>query len=125
MNATTTTKRDRIVRAANGGGILANQIMGCDYAAPILDRKAEMVQGRIDRIAAGRTPGNTDAEYAQIIAGQVGALADTMQYNNPDAAYYAQQNVVRAFRTGGLTAVVAEIRKLAESARRGAAPLYV
>lgn len=122
MNATT-TKRDQITRAANGGGILANQILGCAYAAPVLDRKAELVQGRIDRIAAGRIPGNTDAEYAQLISVQIGALADTMQYNHPDAAFYAQQNVARAFRTGGLPGVITEIQKLADSARDTAALL--
>lgn len=124
MNATT-TKRDQITRAADGGGILANQILGCDYAVPVLARKIELVQGRIDRIAAGRTPSNTDAEFAQIISNQIGAVADTMQYNHPDAAYYAQQNVVRAFRVNGLPGVIAEIQKLADSAKRGAAPLYV
>lgn len=125
MNATTTatTKRDRIIRAANGGGILANQILGCDYAAPVLDRKAEMIQGRLDRIAAGRTPHNTDAEYAQILSHQIGALADTMQYNHPDAAYYAQRNAVHAFRTGGLVAVIKLVRRMAAEARATAALL--
>lgn len=122
MNANT-TKRDQIIRAANGGGILANQIVGCDYAAPMLDRKAELVQGRIDRIAAGRVPGNTDAEYAQLISVQIGELAGIMQYNHPDAAFYAQQNAVRAFRANGLPGVITEIRKLADSARTTAALL--
>ena len=119
------TKMAQITRAAEGGGILANQIMGCAYAAPHLVRKAELVQRRIDRIAAGHTPINTDAEYAQIVSQQIGQLADTMAYNHPDAAHYAQQDVARAFRTGGLVGVVAEIRKLADRAEQGAAPLNV
>lgn len=123
MKTNTLTKRDQIIRAANGGGILANQILGCAHAAPVLIRKIELVQGRIDRIAAGRTPGNTDAQYAQIISGQIGALVDTMEYNHPDAGRYAQQNVVRAFRHGGLPAVITEIQKLVTRAQSTAALL--
>ena len=120
---TATTKLDQITRAANGGGILANQILGCAYAAPHLARKIEMVQRRIDRAAAGHVAHNTDAEYAQIISKQIGQLADTMAYNHPDAAFYAQQDVARAYRTGGLVAVIAEIEKLVKRAVDGAAPL--
>jgi hypothetical protein len=116
----TETKIERLTRAANGGGIAANQILGCVFAAPVLVRKAVLVQRRLDKAAAGRVASNTDAEYAQIISHQIGQLADTMQYNNPDAAHFAQQNVVRAFHTGGLVAVKAEILKLADRAARQA-----
>lgn len=120
---TKTEKLDQITRAAAGGGILANQIMGCAYAAPHLARKVGQVQRRIDRIAAGHVPHNTDAEYAQIISQQVGQLADVMAYNHPDAAFYAQQNVACAFRTNGLAGVITEIHKLADRAQQGMAPL--
>jgi hypothetical protein len=119
----TATKLDQITRAANGGGILANQILGAAYAAPHLARKIELVQRRIDRIAAGHTPHNTDAEYAQIIAGQLGQLADAMAYNHPDAAYYAQQTAVHAFRTDGLAGLINATRDLLDRAKAGAAPL--
>jgi hypothetical protein len=106
MTATTNTydaaKTAQLERSADGGGILANQILGARYALPVLRCKYELVTGRITRIAAGRTPHNTDAEYAQIIAQQIGALNDVMQYNHPDAAYYASQDAARAFRTKGL-----------------------
>jgi hypothetical protein len=125
MTATATaTKLDQITRAANGGGILANQILGCAYAAPHLARKIELVQRRIDRIAAGHTPHNTDAEYAQIISQQIGQLADVMAYNHPDAAFYAQQDVVHGFRTGGLAGVIKAIQKQVTRAQQGAAPLH-
>lgn len=119
------TKLAQITRAAEGGGIQANQILGCAYAAPHLARKIELVQRRIDRIAAGRIPSNTDAAYAQIISEQIGELADVMAYNHPDAAYYAQQDVARAFRTSGLVGVIAEIQKQVDRANDGAAPLNV
>jgi hypothetical protein len=120
---TATTKLDQLTRAASGGGILANQILGCAYAAPHLVRKMSLVQRRIDRIAAGHVPHNPDAEYAQIISQQIGQLADVMAYNNPDAAFYAQQDVSRAFRTSGLAGVIAEIQRLVDRAVQGAAPL--
>lgn len=118
---TTETKLDRITRAANGGGIQANQVLGCIYALPILRRKAEMVQGRVDRISAGRIPSNTDAEYAQIMIDQVATLVDIMRYNHPDAARITRDSLVFSFRSAGLAGLIAGIERIAAEAAETAA----
>lgn len=120
-----TEKFAQIARAADGGGILANQILGSAEAVNTLNLKLAGVRGRIARIAAGRTPSNTDAAYAQIIADQLGKIDDNAQYNNPDAAFLASQAAIHAFRTGGLAGLAARIELMIERANAGAAPLYV
>ena len=121
MANTTETKLDRIIRAADGGGILANQILGSLLAVPTLTTKGAAVQGRIDRAAAGRVASNTDAEYARIIIGQVAAVADAMQYNHPDAARLAHASLTMAFRRNGLAGLVATIAELRTRAEHTAA----
>lgn len=118
---TTTTEAARtaqLEKSAAGGGILANQILGARYALPILRNKWDMVANRINQIAAGKTHINTDAEYANIIARQIGELASVMAYNHPDAGRYAQEAAVNAFRSRGLRGLLDEIER---QGRRAAA----
>ena len=112
MQNTTETKLDRIIRAADGGGILANQILGSMLAVPTLTRKLAAVQRRIDRAADGHTASNTDAEYARIIIGQISAVADAMQYNHPDAARLTRESLTMSFRRNGLNGLVQGIGEL-------------
>ena len=122
MNATTTeTKIDRITRAANGGGVLANQILGAIYALPTLNRKIEMIERRIERSASGAAMVTTDTEYADILIGQLTTLVDTMRYNHPDAARIARESMGRTYRYEGLKGLVRETRALISQAEETAA----
>ena len=121
MNATTETKLDRITRAANGGGVLANQILGAIYALPHLARKIEIIERRIERSAAGTAMVTTDTEYADILIGQLSAIVDTMRYNHPDAARIARESMGRTYRYEGLKGLVRETRALIGQAEETAA----
>lgn len=103
-------------KAAAGGGILANQILGAAHVLPTLGRMVDTIRGRMDRQRAGKTFHNTEAQFAQIMADKLGRCVSIVEYNHPDAGYYATNRAIAAYQAKGLPGVIEVIESVIKDA---------